>query len=126
MNKESLIELSAIAGKIAIEHTKLHPIAKTTINWTIDQVAEYLKKELLSDIEKIRITAKKFDVDKVVAIHLGFLNGKELVAFRVYGKRSEDFIKAIGMQAIPLKNQNHLFNDINEAEKNFGVLIYQK
>ena len=44
MNSTPLIELSAIAGKIAIDQTKLHPLAKEAIKWTIDQVGEVLKK----------------------------------------------------------------------------------
>ena len=43
MNSKPLIELSAIAGKIAIDQTKLHPLAKEAIKWTIDQVREILK-----------------------------------------------------------------------------------
>ena len=53
MNSKSLIELSAIAGKIAIDQTKLHPLAKEAIKWTIDQVGEILKKENSLEIEDI-------------------------------------------------------------------------
>ena len=126
MNKEPLIELSAIAGKVAIEHTKLHPLAKLSINWTIDQFAEHLKKECLSDVEKICSEAKQFDIDKVVLIHLGVCNGKDCVAIRAYGTQSATFINALGMQIIPENIQNNIFGDINEIEKNFGVVIYEK
>ena len=126
MNKEPLIEFSAIAGKIAIEHTKLHPVAKEAINWTIDQVADYLKREALSDIEKICNAAKKFDIDKVIAIPIGSLNGAVLVAIRAYGMKAEAFIKNLGMQIIPENSPCNLLDEICEKEKLFGVLIYEK
>ena len=126
MNSKPLIELSAIAGKVAIEHTKLHPLAKLSINWTIDQFAEHLKEECLFDVEKICSEAKQFDIDKVVLIHLGVCNGKDWVAIRAYGKQSEAFIKALEMQIIPENIQSNFLGDINEIEKNFGVVIYEK
>ena len=126
MNSKPFIELSAIAGKIAIEHTKLHPLAKLSINWTIDQVAEYLKKECSSDIEKICSDAKHFDIDKVVVIPLGICNEIDIVAIRAYGIQSEEFIKAIGMQIIPDNTQNNLLVKIGEIEQKLGIVIYQK
>lgn len=126
MNKEPIFDLLAVAGKTAIEYTKLHPVAKISIDWTIDQVAERMKEELLSDVEKIRIAAKKFDIDKVVAIYLGSLNDKDLVAIRAYGKQSEAFIKELELQIIPENSPNDFLNDIHEKEQNFGILIYEK
>ena len=68
MNSKPLIKLSAIAGKIVIDQTKLHPLAKEAIKWTIDQVGEVLKKENGLEIEDICNTAERYGVYKVVAI----------------------------------------------------------
>ena len=126
MNKEPLFDFAAIAGKIAIEHTKLHPAAKFGINWGIDQVAECLKKESSTDLEKIRKAAKRFDIDKVIAIPFCFQNGQEMVAIRAYGKNSEEFIRHLGIQIISEKEPCDFLRDIHEKEKIFGVVIYEK
>ena len=126
MNKEPLFDIAAIAGKIAIEHTKLHPDAKFGINWGIDQVAEYLKEVTSTDLEKIRRAAKRFDIDKVIAVPFCLQSGQELIAIRVYGKNSKEFIRQLGIQLIPEKETNDFLKEMHEKEKLFGVLIYEK
>lgn len=126
MNKESFFDVAAIAGKIAIEHTKLHPAAKFGINWGIDQVAEYLKEATSTDLEKIRRAAKRFDIDKVIAVPFCLPGGQELIAIRAYGKNSKEFIRQLGIQLIPEKETNDFLKEMHEKEKLFGVLIYEK
>ena len=89
-------------------------------------MAEHLKKESLSDIEKIRNTAKYFDIDKVIVIPVNFCDGTRSVVVKVYGKQYTAFIKNLGLQIISETDQKQFFRDINEREKNFGVLIYEK
>ena len=126
MNKEPLFDIAAIAGKIAIEHTKLHPAAKFGINLGIDQVAEFLKEATSTDLEKIRRAAKRFDIDKVIATPFRLQSGQELIAIRAYGKNSEEFIRQLGIQLIPEKETNDFLKEMHEKEKLFGVLIYEK
>ena len=125
-DKNKIIEALAIGGKLGVECTKLRPWAKATINLGIDAVADYLKKQPPSDAEQIRIAAKRFNLDKVVAVPFGSWRGKDIVAIRAYGYEAEEFIKHLGLHFIPEKEKNDFINCILENEKNFGVVIYQK
>ena len=126
MNKETFFNVAAIAGKIAVEYTELHPAAKFGINWGIDQVAELLKESTSTNLEKIHRAAKRFDIDKVIATPFRLQSGQELIAIRAYGKNSEEFIRHLGIQIIPEKETNDFLKDIHENEELFGVLIYEK
>ena len=126
MNKESFFNVAAIAGKIAVEYTELHPAAKFGINWGIDQVAELLKEATSTDLEKIRRAAKRFDIDKVIAVPFCLQGSQELIAIRAYGKNSKEFIRQLGIQLIPEKETNDFLKEMHEKEKLFGVLIYEK
>lgn len=125
-DKNKIIEALAIAGKLLMECTKLRPLAKASINWGIDVLAEYLKNVPLSDAEQIRTAAKRFNLDKVVVVPFGSWWGKDIVAIRAYGYEAEEFIKHLGLHFIPEKEKNNFINCILENEKNFGVVIYQK
>ena len=126
MNSKFLIELSAIAGKIAIDQTKLHPLAKETIKWTIEQVGEILKKENNLEIEDIRNTAEHYGVYKVVAIPFSMLNGQNIVYIRTYGGNSTAFFNHLNFQIIadPIVDDNLSF--ILEFERKSGIVIYEK
>ena len=126
MNNGTLLELSALAGKIAIEHTKLPEIAKVAINCSIEIAKEYLKSEVSLDIDNIRTEAERFNLDKVIAIPIGSFMDKDLFIIRAYGQKSEDFIKHLGLHFIPESTQKNILDDIYEAEKNSGILIYEK
>ena len=126
MNTKSLIELSAIAGKIAIDQTKLHPLAKATIKWTIDQVGEVLKKENSLDIEDICNAATRYGVYKVVAIPFLMLNGQNIVYIRVYGGNPTAFFNHLNFQIIAETTGNDNLSCILELEKKFGIVIYEK
>ena len=126
MNKETFFDVAAIAGKVAVEHTNLHPSAKFGINWGIDQVAEYLKEATSTDLEKICRAAKRFNIDKVIAVPFCLQGGQELIAIRAYGKNSEEFIRHLGIQLILEKETNDFLKEIHKKEKLFGVLIYEK
>ena len=89
-------------------------------------LARALRWRLLLRAINKEVTTKQLDIDKVVLIHLGVCNGKDWVAVRAYGTQSATFINALGMQIIPENIQNNIFGDINEIEKNFGVVIYEK
>ena len=120
------VDALAIVGKNAIEHTKLHPYAKASINLGIDIAAELLKQEALSDIEKLCIAAKSFDIERVVIIPLGCYNGNDIVAIRAYGEKTEAFFKHLGLLFIPENIQNNFLGYINEAEKKFCAVLYEK
>lgn len=124
--KKAIIEALAIGGKLGIECTKLKPWAKATINLGIDAVADYLKKQPPSDAEQIRMAAKSFNLDKVVAVPFGSWRGKDIVVIRAYGYKAEEFIKHLGLHFIPEKEKNNFISTILENEKNFGVVLYQK
>ena len=124
--KKAIIEALVIGGKVWVECTKLRPWAKVTINLGIDVFAECLKNATLSDIEKIRIAAKRFNLDKVVSVPLGSWCGKDIVVIRAYGYKAEGFIKHLGLHLIPEIGKNDFINCIRENENNFGVVIYQK
>ena len=124
--KKAMIEALAIGGKLWVECTKLRPWAKVTINLGIDVLAECLKNATLSDTEQIRIAAKRFNLDKVVAVPFGSWRGKDIVVIRAYGYKAEEFIKHLGLHLIPEKEKNCFINSILENEKNFGVVIYSK
>ena len=126
MNAQPLIELSAIAGKIAIDQTKLHPIAKIPIKWSIDQVAKILKEECSSDIEKIRNAAEYYNIHKVIAIPFPTPNGQHIVFIRAYGENPVAFFNRLGMQIIPENTVNDNLNFILELEKKLGIVIYEK
>lgn len=123
MNKEFIIDAAAIIGKEAIEQTELPEVAKVSINWTIDRVAEYLNGTL--NLDRIRSTAQKFDVDKVVAIPYHTWRGEEVV-FRVYGRQSEPYLKHLGMVILPKNCQDSFLKAIHEKEKQFGIVLYEK
>ena len=126
MNSKPLIELSAIAGKIAIDQTKLHPLAKDAIKWTIDQVGESLKKESRLEIEYIRNTAKCYNVCKVIAIPFPMLNGQDIVFVRAYGGNPTAFFNHLNFQIIAESTVNDNLSGIFELEKRYGVVIYEK
>ena len=126
MNKKLLIDCLAVLSKVKIEHTKLHPIAKTSINWSIDRVAEHLKKEVLSDIEKIRSVAKHYGVYKVIVIPCSASNGMNIVFIRAYGGNYAAFFNDLNVQIIPENTINDNLSDILELERKFGVVIYEK
>ena len=125
-DKDKIIEALAIAGKLLVECTKLRPLAKASINWGIDVLAECLKNVPLSDAEQIRIAAKRFNLDKVVVVPFGSWQGKDIVVIRAYGYKAEEFIKHLGLHFIPEKEKNNFISTILENEKNFGVVLYQK
>ena len=126
MSTKSLIELSAIAGKIAIDQTKLHPLAKEAIKWTIDQVGESLKKENSLEIEDICNAAKRYGVYKVVAIPFPMLNGQNIVYIRVYGGNTTAFFNHLNFQIIAETTVNESLSFILELEKKSGIVLYEK
>ena len=126
MNTQPLIELFAIAGKIAIDQTKLHPFAKEAIKWTIDQVGEVLKKENGLEIEDICNTAERYGVYKVIAMPLPMPNGQHIVFVRAYGGNPAAFFNRLGMQIIPENTVNDNLSFIPELEKKLGIVIYEK
>ena len=126
MNAQPLIELSAIAGKIAIDQTKLHPIAKEAIKWTIDQVREVLKKENGLEIEDICNTAERYGVYKVIAMPFPMPNDQHIVFVRAYGGNPAAFFNRLGMQIIPENTVNDNLSFILELEKKLGIVIYEK
>ena len=125
-DKKAIIDAIAIGSKLLVECTKLHPLAKASINLGINFFADCLKNQPLSDIEQIRIAAKCFDVDKVVLVPFGSLRGKDIVVIRAYGHKAEEFINHLGLHLIPEKEKNDFINGILEIEKSFGVVIYLK
>ena len=126
MNTKSLIELSAIAGKIAIDQTKLHPLAKATIKWTIDQVGEVLKKENSLDIEDICDVAERYGVYKVVAIPFPVLSGQNIVYIKAYGGNPTAFFNHLNFQIIAETTVNESLSFILELEKKSGIVLYEK
>ena len=127
MNITSQISIMAFAGKMAIDHTELHPFAKVSIKWGMDQIAECLKKASLPSVQDIQSAAQWFQVDQVIALPLASWQGEDLLVIRAYGPESEAFIKKSGLQIIPMNDRNRsLLTEIDQAEKNLGVLIYQK
>ena len=126
MNSTPLIELSAIAGKIAIDQTKLHPIAKSSIKWSIDQVAKILKEECASGIEKIRNAAEYYNIHKVIAIPFPAPNGQHIVFIRAYGENPKAFFDHLKIQIVSENLCSDILNTISELEKNYGVVIYEK
>ena len=126
MNNEALIELSAIAGKLAVEQTDLNFFAKSALKWSIDQIADHLKKNLSLDIETIRNVARQFNIDKVIAIPVNFCNGEKLVVIRAYGHNAEIFIRHLGLNIISENEKNSFVRDIHETENRYSVLIYEK
>ena len=126
MNSTHLIELSAIAGKIAIDQTKLHPLAKEAIKWTIDQVGEILKKENSLKIEDICNTAERYGVYKVVAIPFPLVNGEKIVFIRVYGGNPTAFFNHLNFQIIAETTVDDNLSFIFELERKSGIVIYEK
>ena len=126
MNTQPLIELFAIAGKIAIDQTKLHPFAKEAIKWTIDQVGKVLKKENGLEIEDICNVAERYGVYKVIAMPLPMPNGQHIVFVRAYGGNPAAFFNRLGMQIIPENTVNDKLRFILELEKKLGIVIYEK
>ena len=126
MNTKPLIELSAIAGKIAIDQTKLHPIVKSSIKWSIDQVAKLLEEVCASDIEKIRNAAECYNINKVIAIPFPAPNGQHIVFVRAYDGNPAAFFNRLGMQIIPENTANDNLSFILELEKKIGVVIYER
>ena len=126
MNSTPLIELSAIAGKIAIDQTRLHPLEKEAIKWTIDQVREILKNGNGLEIEYIRNTAKCYNVCKVIAIPFPMLNGQDIVFVRAYGGNPTTFFNHLNFQIIAESTVNDNLSGILELEKRYGVVIYEK
>lgn len=126
MNSKSLIELSAIAGKIAIDQTKLHPLAKEAIKWTIDQVGEVLKKENSLEIEDICNAAERYGVCKVVAIPFPLVNGQNIVYIRVYGGNPTAFFNHLNLQIIAETIVDDNLSFILELERKSGIVIYEK
>ena len=126
MNTQPLIELFAIAGKIAIDQTKLHPFAKEAIKWTIDQVGEVLKKENGLEIEDICNTAERYGVYKVIGMPFPMPNGQHIVFVRAYGGNPTAFFNRLGMQIIPDNTVNDNLSFILEFEKKLGIVIYEK
>ena len=126
MNTELSIDLLAIASKELVDCQKIHPASKFFLKWTIDQVAEYLKREMRTSAEEIRRVARRFGIDKVIVTPFHFRNGVELLAVRAYGKRSMEFIKYFGFQIIPEDIRNGNLSNLNEYEKICGVLLYDK
>ena len=126
MNAQPLIELFAIAGKTAIDQTKLHPIAKIPIKWSIDQAAKILKEECASDIEKIRNAAEHYNIRKVIAIPFPTLNGQHIVFIRAYGENPNAFFDHLKIQIVSKNLCSDILNTISELEKNYGVVIYEK
>ena len=126
MNSNPLIELSAIAGKIAIDQTKLHPFAKEAIKWTIDQVGEILKNGNGLEIENICNAAERYGVYKVIAIPFPMLNGQDIVYIKAYGGNPTAFFNRLGMQIIPENTVNDNLSFIPELERKSGIVIYEK
>ena len=126
MNSKFLIELSAIAGKIAIDQTKLHPLAKEAIKWTIDQVGEILKKGNGLEMENICNAAERYGVYKVVAIPFPLVNGEEIVFIRVYGGNPTAFFNHLNFQIIAETTVDDNLSFILELEKKLGTVIYEK
>jgi hypothetical protein len=126
MNSKPLIELSAIAGKIAIDQTKLHPLAKEAIKWTIDQVREILKNGNGLEIENICNAAERYGVYKVIAIPFPMLNGQNIVYIKAYGGNPTAFFNRLGMQIIPENTVNDNLSFIPELETKLGIVIYEK
>lgn len=126
MNAQPLIELFAIAGKTAIDQTKLHPIAKIPIKWSIDQVAKILKEECASDIEKIRNAAEYYNIHKVIAIPFPAPNGQHIVFIRAYGENPNAFFDHLKIQIVLENTGSNILKNISELEKNSGVVIYEK
>lgn len=126
MNAQPLIELSAIAGKIAIDQTKLHPIAKSSIKWSIDQVAKILKEECASDIEKIRNAAEYYNIHKVIAIPFPIPSGQHIVFIKAYGENPKAFFDYLKIQIVSENTSVNILRDISELENKSGVIIYQK
>ena len=126
MNTQPLIELFAIAGKIAIDQTKLHPFAKEAIKWTIDQVGEILKKENSLKIEDICNTAERYGVYKVVAIPFPLVNGEKVVFIRVYGGNPTAFFNHLNFQTIAETTVDDNLSFIFELERKSGIVIYEK
>lgn len=126
MNTQPLIELYAIAGKIAIDQTKFHPFAKEAIKWTIDQVGKVLKKENGLEIEDICNVAERYGVYKVIAMPLPMPNGQHIVFVRAYGGNPAAFFNRLGMQIIPENTVNDKLRFILELEKKLGIVIYEK
>ena len=121
----TLIDLSAIFGKTAIETTKLHPIAKLSINFSIDMLVDYLKRESLPDTEKIRRAAVRYNIAKVIAIPMRYYDS-ELIVFRAYGNKSRQFFDDLGLRIIT-EDEKIIFGDkLLEQEKKFGVEIYER
>ena len=126
MNAQPLIELFAIAGKTAIDQTKLNPIAKIPIKWSIDQVAKILKEECASDIEKIRNAAEYYNIHKVIAIPFPAPNGQHIVFIRAYGGNPAVFFNQLNIQIVPENTGSDMLKNLSELEKNSGVVIYEK
>ena len=126
MNSKPLIELSAIAGKIAIDQTKLHPLAKEAIKWTIDQVGEILKKGNGLEIENICNAAERYGVYKVIAIPFPMLNGQNIVYIKAYGGNPTAFFNHLHIQIVAETTVNDNLNIILELEKKSGIVIYEK
>ena len=126
MNSTPLIELSAIAGKIAIDQTKLHPLAKEAIKWSIDQVREILKNGNGLEIENICNAAERYGVYKVIAIPFPMLNGQNIVYIKAYGGNPTAFFNRLGMQIIPENTVNDNLSFIPELETKLGIVIYEK
>ena len=123
----SQISIMAFAGKMAIDHTELHPFAKVAIKWSIDRVADFLKKASLPSVEDIQSVAQWSQVDQVIALPLVTWQGEDLLVIRAYGPDSKTFIEKLGLQILPMNDRNRsLLTEIDQAEKNLGVLIYQK
>ena len=125
-DKQIVIDVIAIGSKLWVECTKLRPWEKASLKIGIDVLAELLKSIPLSDAEQIRTAAKRFNLDKVVAVPFGSWKGKDIVIIRAYGRRAEEFINHLGLHSIPEKKKDDFINNILENEKNFGVVIYQK
>lgn len=125
-NVQPLIELSAIAGKIAIDQTNLHPVAKSSIKWTIDQVARILKEECASDIEKICNAAEHYNIQKVIAIPFPVPNGQHIVFIRAYGENSKSFFDHLRIRILSENTSGDILRYISELENETGVVIYPK
>ena len=102
----------------------MKPIFKDISKFSVDLVAEFLKKNYNHDISSIRTEAKWCGVEKVIAIPYYFADGTKTVLLRTYGGNHDKFFKQIGCSSIPQANTDIDFELIEMLEHKYGVEIY--
>ena len=124
--KDLAIEVGAAFVKSKIWKSKLDEDGKDALDFAVDVVKGALKQYTKSDIEKIKETALECDVEKIVALEYSLLNGEKRVLFIVYGGNVQKFFSRLGISEIPLKNNEELYQKIQECEDVLGSVIYEK